>query len=91
MKHLENNFKTAIESGYSRNLRKADRQLLAKKYKEITGNGMDNINCYKCMLEMLKVVGEWYFKEKENDERRETVECEEGSITYFEGIFEEDN
>lgn len=87
LKHLEYHFFTAINNNWRKALKKSDKELLAKVYKELTGEVYIRLNCYECMSEIVKVVGIEYFKEDIETVSEPIVEAE----TIVEPIKEETN
>lgn len=67
VKHLENNFKTAIESKYTRAVSKKDRNTLGVLFQKYSKEPVVvNINCSECIVTALQVVGKEYYKYKDN-------------------------
>lgn len=62
LKQFENNFRTAINSNYSRNIIKKDLEKMLGIYKRVTGR--DYTLCTHCttsILTFLRLIGEVYF------------------------------
>lgn len=54
---FESNFKTAVESGYSRNIPRHKRRKLVVLYEELTGTKHSgNIYCSPCLVDLLKAI-----------------------------------
>lgn len=64
LKNYENNFKTAINSGYSRNVEPRYANQIKAIYDAATGGDYGlNASCSHCMLTFLKAVGHKYFED----------------------------
>ena len=71
LKEYELNFKTAVNSDYSRNMPTAAIQKLEQIYFNETGITLKtNYTCGHCVLKTLKTIGKWYFEniKKDTDE-----------------------
>lgn len=62
---FESNFKTIIESDYTRNINKKDRKFLLSVYKELTNDVSPKlIHCSNCIKEILKPIAKAYYEYK---------------------------
>lgn len=63
LKRFENNFKTAEESGYSRNISREGRRKLKAIAEKETGKPYEgNIYCSTCLVSLLLTVKKYYDK-----------------------------
>lgn len=77
VKHLENNFFTAVNNGYTRAIGKQDMNTLLLMYREIEPDGeVHSISCRECLLMVLKRIGEDFYKYKRKLEKNGTQESD---------------
>lgn len=85
---FEPNFKTAIESGFTMNISERNRKVLRAIYTEINRLPRPaNMRCSGCIVNILKELGQLYYREKEKTAKREAkkaeklnqIECDEQS------------
>ena len=68
---FENNFKTAIEQGYTNPIPSVHKLKIAEIYGNHIGRKYYlNTSCPHCTLELLKLVGGVYFNENENKPKK---------------------
>lgn len=72
LKPYESNFRTAINSNYSKAIWQSDMNILIGIYYKWTNTKPSiNMNCSKCKLDFIKRMGKLYFKKlEEYDEKR---------------------
>lgn len=74
LKRFENNFRTSINCNYTVNVPNFELDKIKAIYEEITGNKVYMCKyCSSDILNLLKNVGQLYFKEKERVELEQTL------------------
>lgn len=87
LKEFENNFYTALNAGYSRNVTAS----MFKALEDTTGEKCTNKSCTHCVLTFLRKIGEKYFRTKELfDKETELENAPKTSMEVIHNIIESD-
>ena len=72
LSQFEDNFYTAIQSSFSRNISRSSLEEMNRIYEKETGKTQNiNYNCSVCCLTLIKKVADIYYKEKNKKKKEE--------------------